>query len=451
MAMNIKEAKQEIINTVKAYLCKNAEGEYRIPAIRQRPVLLMGPPGIGKTQIMEQIASECGIGLVSYTITHHTRQSAVGLPMIKTEEFDGKEYSVTEYTMSEIISGVYKAVKEQGHREGILFIDEINCVSETLIPTMLQFLQCKTFGNQKVPEGWIIVAAGNPPEFNRSVREFDMVTYDRLRVINIDADLEMWHEYAREREIHNAILSYLDIRPQNFYSVMADVDGLKFVTARGWEDMSSLMYVYEELGISINAGVVGEFLHNEDIAEDFAAYYDLYNKYRDDYGINNILAGNATSDIYRRMINADYDERLTVVNLLLDTLNKHFKYAAELKADTDSWYKSIKEKIKAGEDEGVIDKEKAEFSKQAEKLDSVEEQTLAKLENAFDFLEGSKQEISKEDIGKLDQEMLIFVTGLTTGKESSSFLLVNPCDRYKSYSAMYLKGGRRNQLLKEME
>lgn len=449
--MNIKEAKQEIINTVKAYLCKNAEGEYRIPAIRQRPVLLMGPPGIGKTQIMEQIASECGIGLVSYTITHHTRQSAVGLPMIKTEEFDGNEYSVTEYTMSEIIAGVYKAIKEQGHREGILFIDEINCVSETLIPTMLQFLQCKTFGNQKVPEGWIIVAAGNPPEFNRSVREFDMVTYDRLRVINIDADLEVWREYARERGIHNAILSYLDIRPQNFYRVEADVDGLKFVTARGWEDMSSLMYVYEELGISINAGVVGEFLHNEDIAEDFAAYYDLYNKYRDDYGINNILAGNATSDIYRRMINADYDERLTVVNLLLDTLNKHFKYAAELKADTDSWYKSIKEKIKAGEDEGAIDKEKAEFSKQAEKLDSVEEQTLAKLENAFDFLEGSKQEISREDIGKLDQEMLIFVTGLTTGKESSSFLLVNPCDRYKSYSAMYLKGGRRNQLLKEME
>ena len=449
--MNIKEAKQEIVNTVKAYLCKNAEGEYRIPAIRQRPVLLMGPPGIGKTQIMEQIAEECGIGLVSYTITHHTRQSAVGLPMIKTEEFDGKEYSVTEYTMSEIIAGVYKAVKEQGHSEGILFIDEINCVSETLIPTMLQFLQCKTFGNQKVPEGWIIVAAGNPPEFNRSVREFDMVTYDRLRVINIDADLEVWREYAREREIHNAILSYLDIRPQNFYRVEADVDGLKFITARGWEDMSSLMYVYEELVISINAGVVGEFLHNEDVAEDFGAYYDLYNKYRDDYGINNILMGNAAPDIYRRMVEADYDERLTVVNLLLDTLNKHFKYSTALKADTDNWYKSIKDKIKAGEDAAAIDKEKAEFAAQAERLESVEEQTLAKLENAFDFLEGSKQEISREDIGKLDQEMLIFVTGLTTGKESSSFLLVNPCDRYKSYSAMNIKGGRRNQLLKEME
>ena len=158
--------------------------------------------------------------------------------------------------------------------------------------------------------------------------------------------------------------------------------------------------------------------------------------------------GNAAPDIYRRMVEADYDERLTVVNLLLDTLNKHFKYSAALKADTDNWYKSIKDKIKAGEDAAAIDKEKAEFAAQAERLESVEEQTLAKLENAFDFLEGSKQEISREDIGKLDQEMLIFVTELTTGKESSSFLLVNPCDRYKSYSAMYLKGGRRNHTTK---
>ena len=48
--MNIKRAKEEIEHTVKAYLAKDALGEYAIPAIRQRPILLMGPPGIGKTQ-----------------------------------------------------------------------------------------------------------------------------------------------------------------------------------------------------------------------------------------------------------------------------------------------------------------------------------------------------------------------------------------------------------------
>ena len=85
--MNIKRAKQEVKNTIEAYLLKDEFGAYEIPSIRQRPVLLIGPPGVGKTQIMEQIARECQIGLVSYTITHHTRQSAVGLPFISKKSY----------------------------------------------------------------------------------------------------------------------------------------------------------------------------------------------------------------------------------------------------------------------------------------------------------------------------------------------------------------------------
>ena len=124
--MNILQAKNEIKNTVQAYLSKNSFGEYEIEAKNQRPLLLIGPPGIGKTQIMEQIAKECQIGLVSYTITHHTRQSAVGLPFIQEKEFQGKTYSITEYTMSEIIASVYSKMEDTGLKEGILFIDEIH-------------------------------------------------------------------------------------------------------------------------------------------------------------------------------------------------------------------------------------------------------------------------------------------------------------------------------------
>ena len=100
--MNIKQAKEEIKHAVQAYLSKDAFGEYKIPAVRQRPVLLIGPPGIGKTQIMEQIAKECQIGLVAYTITHHTRQSAIGLPFISKHTFDGKEQAVTELSLIHI-------------------------------------------------------------------------------------------------------------------------------------------------------------------------------------------------------------------------------------------------------------------------------------------------------------------------------------------------------------
>ena len=54
--MDIKRAKQEIESAVRAYLATDDTGAPLIPPIRQRPILLMGPPGIGKTQIMEQIA-----------------------------------------------------------------------------------------------------------------------------------------------------------------------------------------------------------------------------------------------------------------------------------------------------------------------------------------------------------------------------------------------------------
>ena len=112
--MNIKRAKEEIKRTVTAYLAKDALGEYAIPAIRQRPILLMGPPGIGKTQIMEQIARECQVGLVAYTITHHTRQSAVGLPFIRQRHYGDRDVSVTEYTMSEIIASIYEKMESTG-------------------------------------------------------------------------------------------------------------------------------------------------------------------------------------------------------------------------------------------------------------------------------------------------------------------------------------------------
>ena len=94
--MNIKEAKDEICRTIKAYTAKDNTGLYRIPARSRRPIFLMGAPGIGKTAIISQAARECRIGFLSYTMTHHTRQSAIGLPLIREHSFRGETYSKTE-------------------------------------------------------------------------------------------------------------------------------------------------------------------------------------------------------------------------------------------------------------------------------------------------------------------------------------------------------------------
>lgn len=323
--MNIKDAKQEIKNAITAYFSKNEFGEYRIPIERQRPIFLMGPPGIGKTAIMEQIAQELDKGIVSYSMTHHTRQSALGLPFIEKKTFGGQEYSVSEYTMSEIIASVYEMMEETGKKEGILFLDEINCVSETLAPSMLQFLQYKVFGRHRVPEGWIVVTAGNPPEFNNSVREFDIVTWDRLKRIDIDPEYEVWKEYAYKSGVHGSIITYLDLKKSDFYRIETTVDGKTFVTARGWSDLSEMIKLYEENQIPVTEKLVSQYLQDRKTSRSFALYYDLYNKYKSDYQVEAILAGQDTSGVREKAKEAKFDERLSLLGLLIDGVSEHLK------------------------------------------------------------------------------------------------------------------------------
>lgn len=421
--MDIKRAKQEIKDTIEAYLAKDSFGEYRIPTIRQRPVLLMGPPGIGKTQIMEQISKECQIGLVAYTITHHTRQSAVGLPFIKEKTYGGKVFSVTEYTMSEIIASVYDKMEQTGIREGILFIDEINCVSETLAPVMLQFLQGKTFGNQKVPEGWIIVAAGNPPEYNKSVRDFDVVTLDRLKKIDVTADFEVWKEYAYRQGLHPAVISYLELRKMNFYRVETTVDGKLFATARGWEDLSQLIQVYETLGKHVDRDVVYEYIQHRMIAKDFANYLELYDKYRTDYGVEDILLGKWLPVTLQKIRSAALDERLSIVGLLNGRLSELFGKCGE----TDAFVTKLYEYMlyyKENMESGAAEPDRAMPQRSMDRADGIKKPDGISAEDVY-----QKAEMDMEALRK---------TELLTRKEEQTWKQVL---EFLEKAALRVKGG----------
>ncbi len=318
--MNIQQAKDEIKRSISVYLKKDAYGNYRIPIQRQRPIFLVGAPGIGKTAIMEQIAQELEVGLVSYSMTHHTRQSALGLPMIEKRTYGNEEFDVSVYTLSEILASVYELMEKTGKKEGILFLDEINCVSETLGPSMLQFLQYKTFGNHALPEGWVVVTAGNPAEFNRAVHAFDVATLDRLKVLPVEEDFHIWKVYAQNNHVHNAILTYLEIHQQDFFHIETSVSGKSFVTARGWEDLSSAITLYEEEKFDVDAILIRSIIQNDRIAQDFTTYYELYCKYRSDYQIPSILKGEVEEEIKERASKANFDERISVVHLLLEAL-----------------------------------------------------------------------------------------------------------------------------------
>lgn len=499
--MNIKRAREEIINTVNAYLQTDEQGRFVIPEIHQRPILLMGPPGIGKTAVVEQAARMCGVCFVSYTMTHHTRQSAMGLPFIGEKTYGGRTFSVTEYTMSEIIGAVYEKQKQTQLQNGILFIDEINCVSETLAPLMLQFLQKKSFGSYQVPAGWVIVAAGNPPEYNRTVQNLDIVTLDRVKLIPVEADYAIWKEYAADQGIHRAILSYLDIHPENFYKAQASVDGMRFVTARGWEDLSRLMQVYETISLSTDEQVIGQYLQEAQISGDFANYLELYYAYEKAYNIDDILNGIIEDPILKRIAAAPFDERITVISLLLSRLGISFHQAHAADCVTDMVFSTLKQfrqqaeegcdapctlfhalctemrqrfllekegNLLSRKEEGIrmqvlhkldslnlslsrqnlIQPEEAvetlreSFSRMAEARNHLWADTAALLEHAFDFME--------EAFGA-SPEMVFFETELAAGTDSLYFIEENGCDRFYQYNQNLNTLNRRKELLHALE
>ncbi len=505
--MNIKRAKEEIKNTIAAYLARDEYGAYAIPVIRQRPVLLIGPPGIGKTQIMEQISRECRIGLVAYTITHHTRQSAIGLPYITEKVYDGVRMSVTEYTMSEIVASIYDKIEATGLREGILFIDEINCVSETLAPAMLQFLQAKTFGSHKIPEGWIIVAAGNPPEYNKSVRDFDVVTLDRIKMIEVEADYSVWKEYAESVNIHPAITAYLNVKQENFCRIETTVDGKRFATPRGWEDLSRLIEVYERLNMNVDRDVVAQYIQHPAIAKDFANYLELYYKYENDYRVDEIVSGVIREGVCDKLAKAPFDERLSVVSLLLARLNGGFRAAADMEdrlerlqgifaemkptagtdrsasgRETETYVSALEhlEALAAGvaaerrykQEAGLLSRREDHISRdvgkvldetvQSLKADHLQEEEAVwqRIQEIFER-ENAAYETHFENCARMlehvfdfleaafgtGQELVIFVTSLNTGFYSVRFLQQYECERYFRYNKTLLFDAEERDIL----
>lgn len=351
--MNIKEAKEEITRSVEIYLDKNEYGEYNIPHIKQRPIFLIGAPGIGKTAIMEQVASELGIALVAYSMTHHTRQSALGLPFIQEKQYGGKTVMVSEYTMSEIVASVYQVMEESGKQEGILFLDEINCVSETLAPAMLLFLQYKIFGNHSLPKGWVVVTAGNPPEYNKSVKEFDVATLDRLKCLTVEEDFGVWKPYAYQNGIHTAIITFLEINPEWFYSIRTTPDGVQYVTARGWEDLSRAVSIYEKKKFAVDRKLIRQYITDTEIASKFGIYYDLFQKYQAEYKVEDILQGTADEQLMERAEEAAFDERVSLLGLILEKLNTQFFQAVHQEAVLERVVKvlrSVKKKLQKAED-----------------------------------------------------------------------------------------------------
>ena len=116
-------------------------------------------------------------------------------------------------------------------------------------------------------------------------------------------------------------LSYhiLSFYPDHYYMVDAsDKNNYRFVTARGWEDLSEMMQLYEESGILVDHALAAQYVQNPEFSKGFAEYYDRFNYYREKYDVDAILEGGITAQNIADARAAGTEEAVALMNLLMD-------------------------------------------------------------------------------------------------------------------------------------
>ena len=275
-------------------------------------------------------------------------------------------------------------------------------------------------------------------------------------------------------------------------------DGLQFVTARGWEDLSELLLSYEALGIPADREVVGEYLQLPRIARDFADYLALYDQYRKVYHVDEILTGAWTPLVVRELSSAPFDQRLSILGLLLSRLREECRRVWELDALADALHAdlaALKEVLDTAEPAAFLeeraDRLRQELSRrraagsadrQGERLALAH---LGRLEEllrhltataptdpaaAFDLLKSDFQtdvdlraQAAAQVGGHLEhsfafleaalgegQELVIFATELTAGTHTSWFIQNFGCEAYYRHNKSLLFNDTRQALLSEI-
>lgn len=363
----VAEGKIHIKNIVREYLYKDEGGNYVMLERNRQPIYLEGAPGIGKTEIVEQVSKELGIGYVGSSLAHLTRNTLLGLPVIEQLE-DGRKY--TTYTIPEPLAKVYEKV-EQGYQEGILLLDEFASTSETIMPAMLGFLQTKNIGVHTLPEGWIIVLCGNPPEYNRTARKFDCAVLDRIRKITIELDAKVFISYGREIGLEELVLGYLEVQPDHAYRCVGNGGEKELVTCRGWENLSHALSIYKKLDQPIDLQMVRQFIKSDEIADSFMAYVRQCNVGVSLEEMDEILSGRGFEKTLEKVKGITYRQQWLLAEYLCERmLTKKTKEEAGLGKykEMAEWIENVLDFLEELDEKGVLAEKAFGFINKSEEL-----------------------------------------------------------------------------------
>src|SRR5258708_18628494 len=193
-----------------------------------RPVFIWGPPGIGKSSLVQQFAAQVGLPCVSLLGSQLAPEDMLGGPQILGD--------TSRFCPPRTIA------REDAY---CLFLDELNACSHEVQKAFYSLIQERRVGEYELPAGSIVIGAGNRAQDSAIVKPMSSALLNRMVHVHLKVSHRDWLEWAYEQGIHPLVLEYIQTRPDHLWSQPPKTEE-PFSTPRSWHMLSDAMTAYGE-------------------------------------------------------------------------------------------------------------------------------------------------------------------------------------------------------------
>lgn len=211
----------------------------------QIPTFIWGPPGIGKSSVVKQVAEGGGYGFIDLRLALMDPTDLKGIPFYDKEQHQA-------------LWAPPSFLPKEG--KGILFLDELNSAPPAVQASAYQLILDRQVGEYKLPDGWAIVAAGNREGDRGVVYRMPSPLANRFVHLDMEVSVEDWREWAFSANLDERVIAYIGYKSEDLFSFDPTKNEKSFATPRSWEFVSSLLQsaMDKKLLLETISGAIGK-------------------------------------------------------------------------------------------------------------------------------------------------------------------------------------------------
>lgn len=231
-------------------------------------VMLWGPPGVGKSQGVRQIAAN-----VEVRTGKRVNITDVRLLLFNPVDLRGIPTANADKTLAIWLKPQIFQMDDSQDVVNILFLDEISAAPPSVQAAAYQITLDRVIGEHKLPDNCFVIAAGNRTTDKTVAYTMPKALANRMCHLEVIGDHDSWHKWAIKSGIHESVIGYLNYKPEKLMQT-DNKDANAFATPRTWEMVSRLLTCVSNELAEIYPMVVGCI--GEELANDFREWYDVF-------------------------------------------------------------------------------------------------------------------------------------------------------------------------------